>query len=167
VITMKTMKLAGSMLIMKKGFVLGVSRKTNLSSFGLPAGKAEPGESAKQAAIRETYEETGVIVNDCVHIFKREEDGFEAHCYYATDWEEDSNWKHDEEGKVEWITPFVLTNKTAAFPEYNKKAIMAFIEILLHRDKTFEVERLNLLSLAYFAGFTKAFPIDMWYWNKN
>lgn len=41
---------------------LAVSRKENKQSWGLPGGKLEEGESACTAAIRETYEETGLII---------------------------------------------------------------------------------------------------------
>jgi 8-oxo-dGTP pyrophosphatase MutT (NUDIX family) len=42
---------------------LAVSRKENRQTWGLPGGKVEMNECASTAAIRETYEETGLIIN--------------------------------------------------------------------------------------------------------
>lgn len=53
---------AVSALIINDGRILAVSRKTNHSDFGLPGGKLDPGESFKEALIREVMEETGLTV---------------------------------------------------------------------------------------------------------
>ncbi len=42
---------------------LAVSRKENPRAWGLPGGKLEKNESTSTAAIRETYEETGLIID--------------------------------------------------------------------------------------------------------
>lgn len=40
--------------------VVGVTRKDNPNDWGLPGGKIEPGETFIEAAVRETFEETGI-----------------------------------------------------------------------------------------------------------
>lgn len=42
------------------GYVLAISRGTDLSNWSLPGGKTEAGESFEEAALRELFEETGV-----------------------------------------------------------------------------------------------------------
>jgi 8-oxo-dGTP pyrophosphatase MutT (NUDIX family) len=66
------MKEAGVMLIIKDGLILGISRRHNKAIFGLPDGKFDPEEgdqTTKDTAIRETHEETGILVKDCTLSF--------------------------------------------------------------------------------------------------
>lgn len=125
------MKKAGVMLIIKDGLILGISRRNDKTKFGLPGGKREELETLSQAAIRETREETNVIVHDCVEIFHREEppatpdgEAFYTHCYYATTWSGEPT--NSEEGEVKWLTAEELTSISGAFPEYNSKMLNAF-----------------------------------------
>lgn len=45
-------------------YVLGVSRKDDKTAFGLPGGKVDPGETPEDAAIRELFEETGIVAEE-------------------------------------------------------------------------------------------------------
>jgi len=47
----------------KDGSILVTARHNDFSNFGLPGGKIEPGETAKNAAIRECFEETGIRIS--------------------------------------------------------------------------------------------------------
>src|SRR5574338_916106 len=125
------MKQAGVMLIVKDGLILSISRRNDKTKFGLPGGKCEEGELVKNAAIRETQEETDVSVKECLWIFTRDElrhapDGqdFECHCFYATKWEGEPH--NSEEGDVKWLTVEELTTTNGAFPDYNRRTIDAF-----------------------------------------
>lgn len=130
------MREAAVMLVLNEdGLILGVSRRYDQTKFGLPGGKLETNETPMEAAIRETFEETGIKVNSCVEIYKRTEpagtpDGFPfyTYCFYATDW--DGEAVASDEGIVEWLTSSKLINlETAAFSEYNKNTLNKFKEL--------------------------------------
>ena len=87
------MKQAAVNLIIKDGLILAITRRHDKTIYGLPGGRVELGETPKEAAIREAYEETGLVINLCVFVYKRTELGdganqidFESHTYYAIDW---------------------------------------------------------------------------------
>lgn len=125
------MKEAGVMLIIKDGLILGITRRHDKTKFGLPGGKVDSGETPKQAAIRETLEETSIVVQDCTLIYKRVELGdgpngvdFYSYCYYATDWH--GAPQKSEEGDVKWLTAEEVTSTKAAFGDYNRNTINIF-----------------------------------------
>ena len=114
------------MLIIQGGKVLSVSRKDDKTKWGLPGGKRDPEDiSAKETAIRETYEETGITVLECELIFDRLEPGigenpvdYHSYCYYATEYEGIAS--KQEEGEVDWLNYKELISDVAPFKEYNK-----------------------------------------------
>lgn len=126
------MRKAAVMLIIKDGKILAISRRYDKTKFGLPGGKAEEFEYTMDAAMRETREETGVQVKDCTLIFVREEprdrpegEDFQCYCYYALDWEGVPH--NSEEGEVQWLTEYELTNTgKGAFADYNRRTLEAF-----------------------------------------
>lgn len=130
------MNQAGVMLIVKDGLILSISRRYDKTIFGLPGGKFSPNppdndRDTKDTAIRETREETSVVVKDCQFIYERMEPkhapsgiDFFSRCYYATEWEGEP--QNSEEGEVTWLTVEELTSTKAAFPVYNRKAIDVF-----------------------------------------
>lgn len=125
------MRNAAVMLVIKDGLILSVSRRYDKTKFGLPGGKTEPDETPKEAAIRETFEETGVRVTDCTWLYVRVEpkeksDGedFYTHCFFACDW---SGTAHNsEEGEVAWLTEAELTGDNGAFADYNRETIKVY-----------------------------------------
>lgn len=122
------MREASVMFIVKDGLILSISRRDDKTKFGLPGGKLEPRESAEQAAVRETFEETNVYVEECSEIFRREEQApgeiFYTYCFYAISWSGEP--KNSEEGDVKWLTSEELTVTHGAFPDYNKATLNAF-----------------------------------------
>lgn len=125
------MKQAGVMLIIKDGMILGISRRHDKTIFGLPGGKVENDELPRQAAIRETFEETGIVVTKVEHIYTRVELGdgpngvnYYSYCYYAIDWS--GTPQNSEEGEVKWLTVEEVTSTRAAFGDYNTKTIEVF-----------------------------------------
>lgn len=128
------MREAAAMLIIKDGLILGVPRKTNKEIFGLAGGKIDKNESAMEAAIRETKEETGLTVKSCIKIYERielvssDEKAFHTTCFYAIEWEGEIK---SSEGEPKWLTEFELTTSPelggcGAFPDYNRDALEAF-----------------------------------------
>ena len=124
-----TSNIAASVLIEGAGGrILGVSRKDNSDDWGLPGGKAEPGEEPIQAAIRECFEETGVVVraSHLTEIFRgpARTPGRVMIVYRAEDWS-----KHGEpqpgEGKVDWIQWEDL--ERGSFGDFHKVFHRAFV----------------------------------------
>jgi mutator protein MutT len=109
-------------LVFKDGFVLGVSRKTNLNDFGLPGGKIDPGETPEQAIIRELKEETGITATKIRQVYEdldRVEDGQPRPCrtYLVESWEGEPYAV--EKARVEWLKPYILFCWTNSFNRYN------------------------------------------------
>lgn len=124
------MREAAVMLVVMDGLILAVSRRNELDRFGLAGGKLELMETPAEAAIRETYEETGIRVKTCSQIYMREEppshpggEPFFAYAFYATSWE--GSPCQSDEGVVKWITAEELTSTKGAFPEYNRATLNA------------------------------------------
>jgi 8-oxo-dGTP pyrophosphatase MutT (NUDIX family) len=133
------MREAGVMLIIRDGLILGISRRHDKTIFGLPGGKFDPETDAttKETAMRETQEETSVVVHDCELLYERVELGdgpngvdFYSRCYYATDWEGEPI--NSEEGEVKWLTAEEVTSTKAAFGDYNRKTLNIFKQRFPH-----------------------------------
>ena len=116
------MEAACVLLINTHGQVLGVSRKNNTSQFGLPGGKVDPGETRKEAAIRECKEETGLDVWDLRPALSRDVEGIEATTFYARyDASQKIRPATGESGAVKWVTWVDLLR--GPFGDYNKKLL--------------------------------------------
>ena len=130
------MKQAGVMLIIKDGLILSVSRRYDKTIFGLPGGKFSPDppdndKDTKDTAIRETQEETSVVVKECTFLYERVELGggpnpvdYYSRVYYADSWE--GTPQNSEEGEVKWLTAEEVTSTKAAFGDYNRKTLDIF-----------------------------------------
>ena len=73
------------LLINEEGLVLGVSRKTDHTDFGLPGGKMEPCDEGNPmaTAVRETKEETGLDISNLELIFAIHKNGKMGYTYLA------------------------------------------------------------------------------------
>lgn len=99
--------------------VLAVSRKNNFNDFGLVGGKVEDTDAnLLDAIIRETKEETGLIITDAEPIFVREEkeNGYTSITFIAH--EIDGDISTNESGIVKYVDFSEICNGT--FGEYNK-----------------------------------------------
>lgn len=99
------------------GKILAVSRKNDVTDFGIPGGKVDDGETDEIAIIREVKEETGLSISNLKPYFIDEErDEFICTTFIG-------NYKGDiitsEKGAVAWVDWAEL--KAGSFGEYNAK----------------------------------------------
>lgn len=121
------MKMAACVFIQDhSGLILAVSRKDDLTAFGLPGGKVDLKETTEEAAVRELFEETGISINveDLNEIIRRVcegEDDYDAVTYQVQFKESMKNAKsmsEEETGIVEWVPWQKLFD--GPFSSYNK-----------------------------------------------
>lgn len=113
------MKPAAAVVIIQgvAGTVLGVSRPHDPQDFGLPGGSVEPGESAEAAAIREVFEETGLVVRGLELLEQGSYHEREVHCFVAKSFT--GELRRSEEGVVAWVTWEQLGRGT--YGDYNRR----------------------------------------------
>lgn len=108
--------------------ILGVARREDHTLFGLPGGKVEPNESFIDAAIRETMEETGLLVRD-LELLISVLDANNVMCttFLAKIDPEDKIQPATNEAPAKWVTRDVLlsgpfgTYNEIVFKEYDKR----------------------------------------------
>ena len=103
---------------------LGVTRKGDQNDWGLPGGKADGDETYEQCAIRETQEETGLIVSGLIPVYTGPvKDGiYICTTFYILDYYKVEGRIRPEPGTdclVDWVTKEQLLSGT--FKEYNAK----------------------------------------------
>lgn len=86
--------------------ILAVSRGQDLTNMNMPGGGLESGETPKEAAIRELWEETGIRATEIHPIFSRDFNGRTIHFFKATKFL--GELRSSEEGVAEWVDPSVL-----------------------------------------------------------
>jgi len=102
-------KKASVIAIQKNNKILCVSRGRGSDLFGLPGGFAEENETPLDTAIREAYEETGVVVHKTLFLFCKDYKSVIHNCvidisaFMATSYD-DSNLQSSDEGNVAWLS---------------------------------------------------------------
>ena len=74
-------------ILEKDNLFLGVSRRNNHKRIGLVGGKCDDGENAFNALIRETIEETGLIITKATLLDVREYAGYETYCFIIDEYQ--------------------------------------------------------------------------------
>ena len=129
---------AGIFVENEVGEILAFRRQKNVSDnnvYGFVGGKVDPGETPQQAAIREAFEEAGVIVeinedarDSCFMSFVDDTHTsifilYKAHIVEGAD----NIGKHvrENEGSPVWIMPSEILN--SPFCDYNQRALQHFL----------------------------------------
>ena len=128
---------AGIFVENQDGEILAFRRKKDVfdnNVYGFIGGKADPGETPQQAAVREAYEEGGIVV-------EIDEDASNAYFMDFVDKKQDSifilykasiiegannigKYVRENEGYPVWILPSQILN--SPFRDYNQRALMHF-----------------------------------------
>lgn len=135
-------------LIIKDGLILSIARKEDKTKFGLIGGKVDEGETLQEALIRETKEETSLIVTKSQFIYSRVEpalqpggEDFSTHTYVAVEWLGTPTAL--ENAEVKWLTAQELCDNMAGFPRYNRdmldrfKMVKPLLQIMYPNAKLF------------------------------
>ena len=129
---------AGIFVENEVGEILAFHRQKNVSDnnvYGFVGGKVDPGETAVQAAIREAFEEAGIIVeinedarNSCFMSFVDDTHTsifilYKAHIVEGAD--NIGKYVRENEGAPVWIMPSEILN--SPFRYYNQRALRYFL----------------------------------------
>ena len=92
--------------VQKGDKVLAVSRGSDTSNMNMPGGGIEMGESPREAAIRELYEETGIKAEEIIPIHKK--NFGDKTVYFFNVKRYSGNLRSSEEGIAAWVYPHVI-----------------------------------------------------------
>lgn len=104
-----------SVLIKNHGRILAVARRADPTDFALPGGKVDPGETEEEAAIRECFEETGLMISNLKEVIRRQV-GPDTGVTFICDWV-GTPMTQPGEPECKWVEPETLTK--GVFGEYN------------------------------------------------
>lgn len=110
------------MLRRSDGKFLCVADHGKSDRVGFPGGRIDPGETPDVAAVRELWEETGLIADDLKLIDVRGFMGNEVFLFLTNDFE--GELKSSDEGRTGWCSASVLTS--GFFGEYYSKVLKKF-----------------------------------------
>jgi len=100
--------------VTKNGKILAVSRGTNMSDMNMPGGGVELNEDPSDAAIREMYEETGLMAGDIFPIYSAVSNGYFTTTYRVTSFS--GKLRSSSEGIPSWVEPETLLR--SSYGEY-------------------------------------------------
>lgn len=111
------------------GLVLGILKSRN-QELGIPCGKVDPGETVVQAAIRELYEETGLVAESRylrgpLLVDESDSEHYEVTVYLATRLQTE-NLQISAEGIPVWTTWDRLL--TGVYSQFNRKLYAAYLD---------------------------------------
>ena len=132
------MKTASNLLLMQNGLALAVSRRNDPTKWGLPGGKVDPYESSANAARRETFEETGLVVysHEITPLLSARSVGdvnfwTTTYLYIGKKFFTDAELQAEEGLHVKWLPLGDLANpKISPFAEYNKWVLNHYLQYM-------------------------------------
>jgi 8-oxo-dGTP pyrophosphatase MutT (NUDIX family) len=116
-----------SVLFIKDGLILALSRKSDHADLGLVGGSVEEGESFAEAAIRETLEEVGVRVTRMREVFDHPCREHKSITFRVDEYEGEP--RSMEGAAMLWVEPQKLLEPHCSFRKYNE-ALFKHLEII-------------------------------------
>lgn len=102
------------------GAFLAVSRPNPPLRFGFPGGGVERGETPAEGAMRELWEETGLVSSELIPLCAEDRrPGHRVYWFYSPSVHGQLRSSH--EGHAVWVEPAVLACPEAAFPEPTRR----------------------------------------------
>lgn len=103
------------------GSVLSITKKDDYANIGLPGGKLEPGEHPRDAAVRECYEETGLMVDrdKLVPIYCGSGRTTISITYWAPGIIGGKLLPTNKEGLPMWVNPHMFLKDACVYKHYN------------------------------------------------
>lgn len=96
------------LVISTKGNILGVSRRNDVTKWGMPGGKVDPGEDVLQALQREVGEEIGIHVlkQNLIPLYADSEGDFWVSTFlYLNEIDEETEFDIEDGLAVRWFHP--------------------------------------------------------------
>lgn len=122
---MKSYISAAGLIVIENNKILMVERKKDNSTIAIPGGKSEPNEDSIITAIRETYEETGIVcyVPEELNLFNYVDEGFVFTAFRAK--AVAGTLRSSPEGRAFWLdlTCFKNIPNILQYPEWSRQAI--------------------------------------------
>lgn len=115
----------------KDGKVLAVSRGADMSDMNMPGGGVELGEDSKDAAVRELWEETGIIAHELFPVFSKKTRGKLVTTYKVVSY--GGKLRPSREGAPEWVSPEVL--KQSTYGDYFQEMLDSLVGDALEESK--------------------------------